>query len=430
MTFHRFTAVAALLAGCQATPPPSTAAPLSSSASSAAATGDPGPATTPLPTASAVDPVSSANAFGADLYGQLRAAKGNLVCSPLSITLALAMTRDGARGATEGAIRRVLHADGIGPGRFGELGARLAAPASAGASDGPTLRIADRLWADARAKPLPAFVELVRTAYGAPLEVADFGADAEAARVKINGWVARETSDKIKSLLPAGSLDASTRLVLVNAVYFKGAWSAKLDPKATRPASFFVDGATPRDVPTMHATLAAAYAETPSAQVLELPYAGAKAGGPALVMDIVLPKERQGLGAVEDAFVKGGLAGFVGSLAPRDHIALSLPRAKLSSAFDLAAGLGALGMGVAFGAAADFSGMSTSEPLYLSKAVHQAFVDINEEGTEAAAATGVVMVPKALVRGPVFNADHPFLFAIRDAASGAILFVGRVVDPG
>jgi serpin B len=275
------------------------------------------------------------------------------------------------------------------------------------------------------------FLALTRDRYAAPLESVDFAGAAEAQRTHINSWVATETQDLIRDLLPQGSLDELTRLVLVNAVYFKGDWVQAFDTEATRPEPFHVGGTTAARVPMMRQTNAHRYAEIDGVQVVEMPYQGDE-----LAMTIVLPRERNGLGALEASFDQAAVDRWVGALTPT-RVEVVLPRFRLDDArIPLKDTLASLGMTRAFDrATADFSGMANpanyEDELYISDCFHEAFVEVDEEGTEAAAATAVVMGSRGGAPQPpaAFRADHPFLFMIRDLESGTILFLGRVNDP-
>ena len=369
--------------------------------------------------------------FAVDLYAMLAKADGNLFFSPESVSIALAMTYGGARGRTREEMREVLgfpaddealHAcfqtllQGLSVGKSGEAGYKLS--------------IANRLWGQEDFPFLEAFVKLTRQHYGAELARVDFRSNAEGVRRTINAWVADETEDKIQELLQPGVIDEITRLVLTNAVYFKGDWADRFDKQATKKAPFFVTPENAVDVPMMYQSREFGYGETEALQVLELPYEGK-----ALSMLVLLPKERDGLAALEQALSVDNLAAWSQALR-RQKVKVYLPKFKLEAQFELNKTLMAMGMVEAFTGRADFSGMvdatKTAERLFISNVIHKAYVDVNEEGTEAAAATAVVMklTATAMPRPvPVFRADHPFIFMIRDTRSGSILFLGRMVNP-
>jgi len=348
------------------------------------------------------------------LYGKLDAP--NVFFSPVSLTIALAMTQVGARGATATQMSDVL-----------QLRERDMMPLAALARDLstlPQLRIANRLYGRRGYSFDEAFLRFLREQFGAPLHTLDFtSTDAAAA---INDWVSHVTNDKIRGLVPPGTLGELTRLVLVNAIYFKGAWVSPFTAFMTKTEPFFgKSGAKP--MPLMRQRLHTSHGEAAGAQVLELTYQGKR-----LVMDVILPRAKDGLASIEQAITRTGFESFYRSLSVRD-VDVVLPKLTMTTAFEASALLAELGMPLAFGDAADFTGMTRDEPLNIDKVFHKAFVDVNEEGTEAAAATAAIMVGRG---GPMtapppieFRADHPFAFVIRDSRSDTILFVGRFSDP-
>jgi len=381
------------------------------------------------------DPVTdlaeSTNAFGLELYGRLRVQPGNLALSPASIATALTMTWGGARGATADEMRKVLHFTGT-PSEImatsGKLTASLQDPGRP-----VTLKIANRLFGEKSYKFDPAFVEATRAAYGAPLEALDFKNAAGDARGRINGWVERQTEKRITNLIPPDGINGATKLVLVNAIAFLGEWAAPFVKKVTFDAAFFIRKGQPKNVATMHRTGFYRFAEDATTQVLELPYRGGQTS-----MLIVLPTEVDGLDAVERSLDATRLRSLVASLAPT-QVAVSLPKFEVNptQSIELAGELGGLGMPGAFDRGrADFTGMASppdpDDRLFISKVFHKAFVRVDEKGTEAAAATAVVMGPTGAAppqKVVELKADHPFLFFIRDEASGLVLFMGRVADP-
>ncbi|MEQ8455036.1 MAG: serpin family protein [Sandaracinaceae bacterium] len=372
---------------------------------------------------------ASTRAFGADLYRRLRSREGNLVVSPGSIDIAFAMTFAGARGETAAQMARVFH--------FGQDGDALHAAAQAQLArwndpdrDTYELRVANRIFAKQGMDIQPDFAAITRERYGAPMELISFS-PPEAARAHINRWVAEQTRERIDELLPSGALDATTRMVLTNAVYFLGNWKTQFPEDATREEPFYVNG---EGVParTMHLTHSFGFAHRDGAQLLEMPYVG-----DALSMVIVLPDAQDGLPALEEGLTAEQLAQWTSDLEEQP-VTVSLPRFRLEmdEPLELKETLRAMGMPLPFQADADFSGMSApsdpDERLSIDEAYHMAFIEVTEAGTEAAAATAVVMGRGA---GPAaapptrFTADHPFLFLIRDTQTGSILFMGRVNDP-
>jgi serpin B len=376
--------------------------------------------------AAARDFASANNAFGFDLWRATRK-PGNLAVAPASVSLALGMTWAGARGETAAQMGKVLHMADV-PAMAASMGEQLAQwnDPSHGAY---ALSVVDRLFGEQTASFEPEFLALMKDRFAAPLEPVDFIRGFEAARGRINGWVKGETKDRIVDLLPEGSLDSDTRLVLTNAVYFKGDWLRPFEPDATYPGEFFVDGRAAKTVKRMRQVAQFAYASTDALQIVELPYQGEH-----LALDLVLPKQRDGLDALEQALDADGFAKLVGALRPT-MVELTVPKFKLEmpSSLALKEALVELGMTLPFTGGADFTGISkTIKPLFIDDVFHKTFVAVDEKGTEAAAATAVVMRTESAMiepEGVAFLADHPFLFVLRDTRSGAVLFIGHVADP-
>lgn len=372
--------------------------------------------------------VNGNNRFAADLYSHLKdKTSGNLFFSPYSISAALAMTYAGSAGETQKQMAQVLHFTAP-EAKLHQAMARLRESLLAEGKKGYQFRVANRLWGQKGFEFLPGFLQTTRKHYGAELGVVNFAQNTEQARQEINEWVEKQTEEKIKDLLAPGVLDPRTRLVLTNAVYFKGNWQDQFNKNATKDAPFHLSADKEVTVPTMHQTERFGYKATDDLQVLEMPYTNGE-----LSMIVLLPKDVAGLSPLEKRLTEEHLQGWTKGL-PRQKVRVYMPRFKMESQFGLKDTLQAMGMTLAFGEQkADFSGMSSGEGLYISAVIHKAFVDVNEEGTEAAAATGVVMMPLAAPiereEPPTFRADHPFLFLIRDNQTGSILFLGRVVNP-
>ncbi len=392
----------------------------------AARAGTPGAPPTPMhPDGAAV--VKGNTAFALELYARLRERDGNLFLSPYSVSTALAMTYAGARGDTAAQMADVLHFDLKGEAlhrAFGQLVERLN---EQGEKGGYQLSVANALWGQKGYGFLKEFLDLTEAHYGAGLHEVDFEKGLEAARQTINAWVEEETQDKIKELIPKGALDVLTRLVLTNAIYFKGDWASPFEEEETKDEPFTLLDGQKLDVPMMHQTEKFGYAEDEGLQVLELPYVGKE-----LSMVVLLPKSADGLADLEKSLTAENLEKWLAGLRRR-NVVVALPRFKVTCGFALGKALKSMGMTDAFSpAAADFSGMNGGkEPLWIGAVIHKAFVEVNEEGTEAAAATAVMMVG-GMARPeptPVFRADHPFLFLIRDTRTGSILFLGRVANP-
>jgi len=371
--------------------------------------------------------VRSNNAFAIDLYGQLRGQSGNLFYSPASISTALAMTYAGARGDTATEMAKTLHFT-LPPERLHPaMGVLLGELNST--HNGYQLRVADALWAEQDHNFLAAYLKQMEADYGSGLHRVDFRNASPAARLTINQWVAKNTENKIQDLLQPGVVDANTRLVLTNAIYFKGAWLQPFDVAQTESGDFYLTPAQTTRAQFMHRHGRFNYCAAPEAQLLEIPYQSGE-----LSMVLLLPPAKDGLPALEKKLTASVLQQWLGKMQPAPRVELALPRFKMTQQFVLDTALGALGMRLAYdGKEADFSGMTGARDLWISSAIHKAFVDVTEEGTEAAAATAVVMRATAMPYDPtppiVFRADHPFLFLIRDNRSGLILFLGRVADP-
>ena len=370
--------------------------------------------------------VEGNNAFAIDLYGQLRTQSGNLFFSPDSISTALAMTYAGARGDTATEMAKTLHftlpPQRLHPAMGGLLG-DLNAP-----HDGYKLRMANALWAQQGYTFLDDFLKLTNSDYGAGFKQVDFKDATEAARLTINQWVEQQTDDKIKDLLQPGVLSSSTRLVLTNAIYFKGDWQTQFDKAQTRDEDFHLSAAQNVKAPMMHREGGFNYFDGGTFQILEIPYKSAE-----LSMIVLLPNDVGGMFALEQSLTAPNTRQWLGQLRPVPKVIMTLPKFKMTQQFELQDTLGAMGMTLAFDAHADFSGMTGNREFSISAAIHKAYIDVNEEGTEAAAATAVVMrLMMARMQQPappVFRADHPFIFLIRDNRSGGILFMGRVTDP-
>jgi serpin B len=369
------------------------------------------------------------NQFAMDLYAQLERQQPdkNLFFSPTSISLALAMTAAGARGPTLAEMAKVLHLDQDLAQAHAHYHQLLEQWNAVDPKRAYRLRVANRLWGQKGYPIRPEFLALTRQQYGAEMLLVDFAqAEGEAARAEINQWVQQQTNDTIKDLIPKGVLNALIRLVLTNAVYFKGDWLKPFDKKNTRDEDFIISASRKVKAPLMHQTATLGYADAETLQVLDMPYAGSE-----LSMVVLLPKKADGLAELEKTISVARLAELLSKLGLH-RVSTYMPRFKMEAAFSLNETLEALGMRRAFSGDADFSGISSAETLYISAVLHKAYVDVNEQGTEAAAATAVViraMAARLSAPVPVFRADHPFLFLIRDTRSGNILFVGRLTSP-
>lgn len=380
---------------------------------------------------SAAGDVSAGNTlFASDLYRQLASdpqyKDKNLFFSPYSLSSALAITYEGARGTTADEMRSVLHLpadDALRREGFSEINTGLNHE-----KENYILSTANALWVEETYPLLPGYVDVIEHWYSAGATNLDFIDSPEESRKRINNWVEDQTENRIRDLLPSGSVDPLTRLVITNAVYFKGAWVKAFDPNKTKEGMFRVGSNDTVFVPMMHRVDENAtygYNETDTLQVLEMPYSHGNSS--ELAMIVLLPRE-DNLAVAEEALEK--ITDLRKSLVEQ-RVKVSLPKFKLETTYYLPETLTEMGMPTAFTDAADFSGIAGTKDLFISEVVHKGFIDVNEEGTESAAATGVVVGltsarPDAT---PVFRADHPFVFLIVDKETDIVLFVGRVVDP-
>jgi len=372
-------------------------------------------------TASSVEAtVEAYNDFAFDLYGRYSAGDGNILFSPYSISTALSMTYEGARGETAEEMEAVF-------GFLEDPSERL--PSVAGIyntlnEEGRdyALHTVNALWIQRDYPVQEDYVDAIIGYYGGDVNALDFVAEPDESRVTINEWVEERTNDRIKDLFPSGSIDADVRLVLTNAIYFKGDWLYEFDEEATGEEEFHVTPTTSVTVDMMSLRDDFNYAETDELQLLELPYTGEDVS-----MLILLPKEGR-MGDVEAQLSAERLGEWV-DVMEGTAVNVYLPRFTFETKYFMMEDLAEMGMPTAFTDAADFSGMTGNRELFIDKVIHQAFIEVNEEGTEAAAATGVSMRLSAAMPEEVFRADRPFIFLIRDMDTGLILFMGRVTDP-
>jgi serine protease inhibitor len=367
-------------------------------------------------------------AFALDLYRALAAEPGNLFFSPFSISETLAMTSAGARGATEREMARALHLDlpqeRLHPA-FETLARSISTPLVPGrGADGGRyhLTLASSLW-DQQGYPLAlSFLDTLTRSYRAQARVVDFVGDTEGARSAINTWMTASTGQRIPDLLPPGAISSTTRLVLGNAVHFSAAWKTPFDPADSRILPFTRRDGSTIEVPTMTGTQNLAYGEGPDFAAVALPYDTGE-----LSMVLFAPKQGT-LDAFEASLTPERLTSIVDGLERRS-VAITLPAFRIESSLALEGHLARLGMPTAFTDAADFSGISGRRGLALDAVVHQTFVDVDEAGTEAAAATATGFTTTAAYLPAEIRFDQPYLFLIRDAATGTVVFLGRVEDP-
>jgi serpin B len=367
--------------------------------------------------------VSGNTAFALDLQRRLAQPDGNLIYSPYSLTAALALAQSGARGSTEQQITRSLHFPAESELRSA-LAAIRTSLTEAGQQKQVELVTATGLWAQQDYGFGSDFLQRARAVFDAEVQLVDFGSRFDATRGQINSWVGRQTRSKIGEALPPGILSADTRLVFVNTLYFKGQWASCFQRNHTRKRSFQVSPAHSVRVPMMRQSQFARYAESETAQVVELPYVGAR-----LSMVVVLPRAADGLPALEQQLSWNQVTNWAATAQVR-IVDLELPRFKISSRLPLIQPLRGLGLTDAFDPAkADFTGMSPRRPLWIYFLHQCAIVEVNEEGTVAAVATSGGSGCGSPPPPATFHADHPFLFIIRDNHTGVILFLGRVTNP-
>lgn len=373
--------------------------------------------------------VDGNSAFALDLYRALRGTDENLFYSPYSISLALAMTYAGARGETEQQMADTLHfilpQDQLHPA-FNWLDIELARRgegAQGKDGEGFRLNIVNAIWGQKDYEFLTTFLDLLAENYGAGLRILDFVNAPEESRVTINNWVSDQTEGRIEDLIPQGLIDALTRLVLTNAIYFNAAWQHPFSEDMTEDGPFYLLDGSKVMVPMMKQMENFGYTEGEGYQAVELPYDGRE-----LSMVILLP-QTDNFKSFEGSLDYQRVDTIIKGLEYR-QVSLTMPKFEFESAFRLKETLSALGMPVAFSGAADFSGMTGDRDLFIGDVVHKAFVSVDEAGTEAAAATAVIM-PTAMPPGELVEVtvDRPFIFLIRDIETNSILFVGRVLDP-
>lgn len=379
------------------------------------------------PSSPPVEIARAGNQFAFDLWAHA-SGTGTIALSPASVATALAITWGGAKGETSAQLQKVLRLEGapdVVLSRAGILYKSLAQ-----ATDGATLKLANRLYGEKTYPFDTTYFTIVRHAFGVWIEPVDFAGDPQGTRAKINTWVAEQTEQRIEDLIPPTGIDAETRLVIVNAIYFLADWATPFNPSLTQPRDFFVDGTTKRQVPTMTQSRSFRYAKADGAALVELPYKGDRTS-----MYVILPDANDGLPALE-AKLADTLKALQSKLTEQ-QVKVSLPRFTIDppAPIDLAEQLKAMGVVDAFDAGkADFSNIArpknASDKIFIGAVFHKAFVKVDEKGTEAAAATAIAMPRGGPPAKPTeFRADHPFLFAIVDRPSGLILFLGRVTDP-
>jgi serpin B len=374
------------------------------------------------------------NAFTMDLYSRLAERDAeNIVVSPFSVSVALSMTMAGARGETADQMNRVLHTDTLGDQVHDAFRSLFEEVTHVRSEDsvGQT-SLANGLWIQETLPVLPEYIDLVRIDYDADIEKVDFADDAkrEVARQQINAWVENHTSDKIKEILHPEDMSRLTAMILGNAIYFCGNWEYSFRKENTETDSFHTPSGELVKVPMMSLTTNTGgfgYYETPQFQELELPYRG-----DVFSMVILLPRKPDGLTRLEDSLKAGRLSAWLSPLGSTDHVSLRvrLPRFKTGQRYSLVPALADMGMTLPLGAGADFSGICGKGcPIYIDRVIHQTYLDVNEVGTEAAAATVILMRLSMSPRSVDFYANRPFFFVIIHKPTGCLLFVGRITNP-
>ncbi len=368
----------------------------------------------------------ASNHFALDLFRQVHTKSDNLVFSPYSIGTVLAMIYSGAEGETAEEIREVLYfppANKLDPA-VKELKDRIL---SGDTLPGTEINLANAIWAQAGFNFLPEYIENIQHWYDAPLTEMDFiNEDSrEKNRIRINSWVEDNTKQKIRELLSPGVLDANTRMVLTNAIYFKGEWMWEFDKARTAASIFRVSSGQTVMTDFMHLTQTLPYYEDDEVQSIKLPYRHER-----LSMIIILPKSVEGWEMISRVLDLDRLRKMESQFESTE-VQLSIPKFSLELKLNLREELSAMGMGLAFSRDADLSGMNGEKNLFVSEVIHKAFIEVSERGTEASAATGaVISLKSSLKESPLrFHADHPFLYLIQDRQTGCIIFLGRLVKP-
>ncbi|MCD4653006.1 serpin family protein [bacterium] len=361
------------------------------------------------------------NAFGLELYQKLCSKEGNLFISPYSISSALAMTWAGARGDTAREMDAVLRFD---MKMFDAHEGFFHLNKGFESVKAVEMSIANSLWPAQKFILEKTYLQLMKEKYGVEVTAMNYATATEESRQQINAWVETETREKIQNLITPGALDPATMLVLVNAIYFKGDWAAQFDPEKTIDGPFTTVNGDQQTVPLMRQKKEFRYAETENVKLLEMPYTGDR-----LAMTLILPRNTKSLESIEKILTPEKLAGWLKQMH-KVKVDVTLPKFKMEwGSTDISQALKTMGMNRAFSGKADFTGITKVGGIYISMVLHKTFIEVNEEGSEAAAATAVIMRKTSMPRRLEFKADHPFIFMIRDTETGAILFLGRVLTP-
>lgn len=379
--------------------------------------------TKPVASAAAIEAVTAANDFAIRIFKQVAEPAKNVFLSPYSINVAFNMAMAGASDFTLEEFLAVFgHAAGEEKAQknTGEL---LNFINSIQARGDVALAAANAIWPDLKFKLLPAFADTMKQVYQVEIQALDFAGNKAGVVSTINGWVEEKTAGKISGPMNEGMVDEKTGMILINAIYFKGNWSEKFEKSATRPADFHVNAEKTVKVNMMKQSEEFMYVARPEFKAIELPYAGKDLG-----MLLLLPSEGLGIETLEEKLSPDFLAETIDGMH-KEEVILGLPSFKLETQFSLNNAMKALGLSRAFSAQAEFKRMSETKGIFISSAIHKAFVEVNEEGTEAAAITMMEMQCESYQEPPTFIADRPFIFIIRERQTGCILFIGRLANP-
>jgi serine protease inhibitor len=364
------------------------------------------------------------NAFALELYGKLKAAEGNLFCSPYSISSALAMIYAGAEGATKNRMQQVLHFGLPAEDLHQAYRRAIERLLPKDKKKDYELVLANALWIMKGLSIRGEYRKQVTTNHKAQINEADFRRDTESARRSINAWVEKQSQGKFKEIIGQGVLTSDTRLVLTNVIYFHGLWTSQFKEEKTRPAPFTLLGGEKISAPMMQQTAHFNYFESQDLKALELPYKGS-----TLSLVILLPATHDGLSGLEASLTAENLDMWLNRMTKKE-VRVQVPKFKMSSKMDLSDAMKSMGLTDLFSAPpADLSGIDGEKDLCISAVLHEAVVDVNEKGTEAAAATAGIARTTSIKLTEEFNADHPFVFLIRQTNPSNILFLGRLVNP-